>query len=333
MLRILLTLAALLLNTLAFAADHPASRIEEDLQEARRSVSFDLSDLEPGQFRRVDYASDVIWVYRRTAEDLEYLRAGQHEHLANPESHGFREVIEDLYWSSTSETLVRLLLVTQPRLEKSAFRSEQDEFLVVRASGPLGCALNMMPADLRPMPAAPFMDVCNGTWFDVAGRVLKSDWTPPRSRSAALAGGNLMIPPHHYTGPTRLVIGLAPSETLPDIDRAALRERVYARLNAQDRLAAAAGFNDIEQVRQALRDGVPAQPALNRWPCPRDPLDAAIVGGSLEIIELLLERDARPTANAFEILELVPRPAVKALLQKYEIKGRACMIALEDATE
>jgi len=140
MLRILLTLAALLLNTLAFAADHhPASRIEKDLQEARRSVSVDLSELEPGQFRRVDYASDVIWVYRRTAEDLEYLRAGQHEHLANPDSAGFRKVIEDQHWSSTSETLVRLLLVTQPRMEKSAFRSEKDEFLVVRASGPLGC--------------------------------------------------------------------------------------------------------------------------------------------------------------------------------------------------
>lgn len=316
-----------LLSTLAPAADYPSSRIAAELEKARTPVIVDLSDVAPGQLRAVEYVGDTVWIYRRTTADLEYLHAVQHAHLANPTSARFLEVIEDLYSSSSAEPSVRLLLVTQPQIEKTPFRSANADFLVINASGPLGCALKIMPADLRPIPAAPFLDVCAGTWFDVAGRVLKSDWTPPPSRTKALAGGNLLIPPHHFTAPTRLVIGLAPSETIPEIDTAALRSRVYARLSRGDRLAYAAAYNDIEEVRRELRNGVPAQPALNTWPCPSDPLDGAIVGGSIEIIELLLKRGARPTTNSFEAVELVQRPAVKALLKQYEIKPRTCASA------
>lgn len=252
-----------LLSTLAPAADYPSSRIAADLEKAHTPVIVDLSDLGPGGLRAVEYVGDTIWIYRRTKADLEYLRSAQHAHLANPTSAGFLEVIGDLYWSSTAEPLVRLLMVTQPQIEKTPFRSANENFLVVRSSGPLGCALKKMPPGLRPMPAAPFLDVCAGTWFDVAGRVLKSDWTPPRSRTKVLAGGNLLIPPHHFTTPSRLVIGLAPSETIPEIDTAALRSRVYARLSRGDRLSSAAAYNDIEEVRRGLGNGVPAQPALN----------------------------------------------------------------------
>ena len=324
----MLTIAILwicsLLSTLAAAADYPSSRIAADLEKARTPEIVDLSDLAPGDLRTVEYASEPIWIYRRTEADLEYLRAAQHEHLANPTSAGFLEVIEDQYSSSTSEPIVRLLMVSQPQIEKTPFRSANENFLVVRQLGPLGCALKHMPQDLRPMPAAPFLDVCAGTWFDVAGRVLKSDWTPPPSRAESLAGGNLLIPPHHFTSPTRLVIGPAPSETTPEIDTAALRSRVYARLSPEDRLSYAAAYNDIEEVRHGLRNGVPAQPALNTWPCPSDPLDGAIIGGSIEIIQLLLERRARPTTNSFEVVELVQRPAVEALLKQYAVKPRTC---------
>jgi ubiquinol-cytochrome c reductase iron-sulfur subunit len=333
----MLTIAILwicsLLSTLAAAADYPSSRIAADLEKARTPVIVDLSDLAPGGLRAVEYASDEVWIYRRTKADIEYLRAAQHAHLANPNSAGFLEVIEDQYWSSTAEPLVRLLMVTQPQIEKTPFRSANENFLVIRSSGPLGCALKKMPADLRPMPAAPFLDVCAGTWFDVAGRVLKSDWTPPPSRTKALAGGNLLIPPHHFRAPTRLVIGLAPSETIPEIDSVALRSRVYARLSPEDRLSHAAAYNDIEEIRRGLRNGVPAQPALNTWPCPSDPLDGAIVGGSMEIIELMLERGARPTTNSFEVVELVQRPAVEALLKEYEIKPRTCVSALGEVLD
>lgn len=214
-----------LLNASALAADHPSSQIEKDLQDARRTISLDLSDLEPGEVRSVDYASDRVWIYRRTEADLAYLRAAQDEHLANPGNTGFLDVIEDQYSWSTSELWTRLLLVTQPRLEKTPFRSANENFLVIRPSGPLGCTLNKMPPDLRPIPAAPFMDVCTGSWFDVAGRMLKGDWRPPSGRSAALAGANLMIPPHHYTEPTRLVIGLALGER-PDRFQEACRSSV-----------------------------------------------------------------------------------------------------------
>lgn len=308
----------------AAAADYPSSRIAADLEKARTPVIVDLSDLAPGGLRAVEYASEPIWIYRRTKGDIEYLRAAKHAHLANPTSAAFLEVIEDQYWSSTAEPLARLLMVTQPQIEKTPFRSANKNFLVIRSSGPLGCALKKMPADLRPMPAVPFLDVCAGTWFDVAGRVLKSDWTPPPSRTKALAGGNLLIPPHHFSAPTRLVIGLGASETIPEIDSVELRSRVYARLSPEDRLSYAAAYNDIEEVRRGLRNGVPPQPALDTWPCPYDPLDGAIVGGSMEIIELLLERGARPTKNSFEVVELVQRPAVEALLKQYAVKPRTC---------
>jgi len=211
------------------AAGFPQSVIDAQLRQARTPVVVDLSGIAPGQAKELHYLGRTVLVYRRTPADLAYLRAGRTEVLANPSGAGFRAVIEDQYLSSVDIARVRLLLVTQPTVEKRRFRSLDDRFLVVSGFSPAGCALRLMPESARPFPAAPFMGLCSGMWFDVAGRVLKNHWRVPPMRSKALSGGGLLIPPHHYKGRNELVIGVPPQATIPRVDTAALQAAVYAR--------------------------------------------------------------------------------------------------------
>ncbi|MDH5206870.1 MAG: hypothetical protein OEW36_14535 [Hylemonella sp.] len=296
----------------ARAADYPASRIAHELAQARQAVQVDLTELKAGELKVVDYVGRPVWIYRRTKDDLAYLRAGQQEHLANPGREGYLRAIEDQYLGAVDEVWTRLLLLAQPNVEREKFRSLTADYLVVLGQGPLGCLLRPAPADRRPFPWAPFFDLCAGTWFDVAGRLLKSDWKEPQARARALRTANLLIPPHHFRTATTLVIGLRPEDSVPDLDVKGLRTRVYARLDPALRLVYAVKFNDIEEVRRLL-----ASMAAMPQPMPRpNPLDAAIIGGSAKLIDLLLDHGFRPTKSTYEITTITDRPDVREHLRR-----------------
>lgn len=298
------------------ADNYPTGRINAQLENARQPVEVDLADLKPGEHREALYLGRPVWIYRRTSEDLQYLESRKQDHLANPESTELIYVIEDQYSSSLGEPWARILMASQLQFEQEMYRSENKEYLVVMANSPLGCTIKQVAVAQRPQPAVPFLEVCAGTWFDVAGRLLKSNWVPPAARAKALAGANLLIPPHYFMSPTQLVIGLKPSQTIPQIDLAAIRATVYARLNPAKRLAYAAIFNDIGEVRRQLQ-------AMDQNPAATvgsDVLDSAIYGGSMELIELLIKHGARPTDNSREIAKFQERPEVISILGKFEDK-------------
>lgn len=69
----------------ALADDFPASYIRAQLLKANNRVDVDLAALAPGKPVKVDYVDAPVWIYRRTAEDLEYLRGGPTTQLADPE--------------------------------------------------------------------------------------------------------------------------------------------------------------------------------------------------------------------------------------------------------
>jgi ankyrin repeat protein len=99
-------------------------------------------------------------------------------------------------------------------------------------------------------------------------------------------------------------IASIPEEYFPD----------YSNLSPTERLIEAAKFNDMDQAEKALKDG--AQADYFVWG-KGSPLDAAIIGSDMEVIELLFEKGAKETPNSKNAAEFMNRRKVLELLEKY----------------
>lgn len=152
----------------------------ERAKAAGAPVEVDLSGLQPGEMKTVEWRGKPVWIVRRTPEMLEALKKNE-ALLADP-------------GSSRAE---------QPEYVKGAGRAIKDEYLVcVGLCTHLGCSPS---AKFKPgaesgigedWPGG-FLCPCHGSRFDLAGRVFKSMPAPD----------NLPIPPHTYVSDTRLIIG------------------------------------------------------------------------------------------------------------------------------
>lgn len=299
----------------ASADTYPESYISDQLKKAKTPITVDLSHMEPGEVTYIEYVDQPIWIYRRSAADIAYLRGRATKRLADPHSKYWRSSIKSSHRSSSSSVWTRLLLLSQQKVERSQYRSLKEEFLVVGGWAPRsGCALLHAQAGRRPAPWAPFLDVCSGSWFDVAGRALKEEASMPSSRRQA-ANFNLFLPPHHYISDLRLVIGLQPSEVIPDLDPSTIRN--YIGLSPTEKLIAAAGHNDLEGVKSALQEGGRADFFMSGQ---GSPFDAAIIGANMEILELLVAHGARPTPNSRRAAKFVKRERVLELINDLERK-------------
>ena len=298
----------------ALADDFPASYIRAQLLKANNRVDVDLAALAAGKPVKVDYVDAPVWIYRRTAEDLEYLRGGPTTQLADPEGKNWAESIAASNQTSASSAWTRLFTFGQPPIEKTRYRSLQDEYLVIAAWSPhSGCSLQFQEPDRRQEKQALFLDPCRGARFDAAGRVLKGELYTPPGLPKETTRYNLFVPPHYFVSNSRLTIGLPAGASLPEFDAATLRN--YQGMDHNDRLAAAAAYNDIAEVRKALKAGANASAYV---PGKRNPFDAAIVGGSMEIIQLLVANGARPTPNSRNAATFVKRQEVLELIDRLE---------------
>lgn len=143
-------------------------------------VTVDIDKLEPGQRLIVMWRGKPVWILRRTPESLETL-AAMESLLQDPAS-------------SDSE---------QPQSSRNAQRSIRPEiFVAVGVCTHLGCSPvfrpELAPADLGPDWKGGFFCPCHGSKFDLAGRVYKGVPAPV----------NLEVPPYHFVGDHRIVIGL-----------------------------------------------------------------------------------------------------------------------------
>ncbi len=298
----------------ATADDFPDGYIRAKLQKAKTTVEVNLADIAPGRPFKVDYVDVPIWIYHRTPEDMEYLRKGQTTQLADPQSKHWAESISANTQTSASIPWATLFSFSQPSMEKKRFRSLKDEYLVIAAWSPHGgCALTFMEPDRRPEKAALFLDPCRGAWFDAAGRVLKGETYAPPGQPKPPTRYNLFVPPHYALSNSSLAIALAPAAALSNPGPADLRS--YHGLTNDERPATAAASNDIAEVRRALKDGANARYYI---PGKLNPFDGAILGGSMEIIELLVANGARPTPNSRNAATFVKRQQVLDLLDRLE---------------
>ncbi len=154
----------------------------EKAKAAGAAVQVDISTLQPGEKRVVEWRGKPVWIMRRTPEQLATLSKHDAE-LADPNS-------------------ARTAYPT-PDYAKNEHRSIKPDVLVaVGICTHLGCS----PGDKFATGAQPslpddwpggFLCACHGSTFDLAGRVFKNKPAPD----------NLEVPPHVYLSDTTILVG------------------------------------------------------------------------------------------------------------------------------
>jgi ubiquinol-cytochrome c reductase iron-sulfur subunit len=142
-------------------------------------VEADISTLQPGELRVFEWRGKPVWVFRRSKEMLQSLKAVVPS-LTDPES-------------KHSE---------QPKYAKNEFRSEKPEIMVLEGvCTHLGCSPQLKPAEDKAEMGADwvggFYCPCHGSKFDLAGRVFRG----------APAPTNLKVPPYTFVSDGQLLIG------------------------------------------------------------------------------------------------------------------------------
>lgn len=143
----------------------------------------DVGPIKPGELQTVEWRGKPVWVLRRTTDMLTTLRI--HDNfLSDPHSSRRRQ---------------------QPDDARNDLRSVRPDIAVLVAiCTHLGCVPSFRPepgaADIGASWPGGFYCPCHGSKFDLAGRVFKNVPAP----------SNLEVPPHHYTGESKLLIGEGP---------------------------------------------------------------------------------------------------------------------------
>jgi len=151
----------------------------ERAKAAGAPVEVDISRMEPGELKVVEWRGKPVWVIRRTKEMVDSLKA-----VANR--------LTDA-GSGASE---------QPEYARNEHRARKPEFMVMEGvCTHLGCSPQMKTGEARAEMGADwiggFYCPCHGSKFDYAGRVFKG----------APAPLNLPVPPHAYLSDTTILIG------------------------------------------------------------------------------------------------------------------------------
>lgn len=143
------------------------------------SVEVDISGIQPGEVKVVEWRGQPVWVMRRTPEMLEQLEST--DGLADPQSRAAQ----------------------QPPYATNPYRSIKPEVLVaVGICTHLGCSPVMLGQG-TPNPSVGrdwkggFFCPCHGSTFDFAGRVFANKPAPT----------NLVVPPHRYLSEQMLLVG------------------------------------------------------------------------------------------------------------------------------
>ncbi|MDR2129066.1 MAG: ubiquinol-cytochrome c reductase iron-sulfur subunit [Burkholderiaceae bacterium] len=154
----------------------------EKAKAAGAAVEVDISGIQPGEMKTVEWRGKPVWILRRTPEMLASLKQVEGE-LADPNS---------------DRTALPI-----PTYAKNAWRSIKDEFLVVIGiCTHLGCSpVEKFKAGAQPsLPdnwQGGFFCPCHGSTFDLAGRVFKNKPAPD----------NLEVPAYTYLSDSKLLIG------------------------------------------------------------------------------------------------------------------------------
>jgi ubiquinol-cytochrome c reductase iron-sulfur subunit len=151
----------------------------ERAKAAGAPVEVDISKMEPGEMKIVEWRGKPVWIIRRTQEMLDSLKAAT-ARLTDPSS-------------GASD---------QPEYAKNDVRSRKPDYMVMEGvCTHLGCSPQLKGIDAKAEMGSDwvggFYCPCHGSKFDFAGRVFKG----------APAPLNLPVPPYAYLSETTILIG------------------------------------------------------------------------------------------------------------------------------
>ena len=151
----------------------------ERAKAAGAPVEVDISKMEPGEMKIVEWRGKPVWIIRRTKEMLDSLKAAT-ARLTDPSS-------------GASD---------QPEYAKNDVRSRKPDYMVMEGvCTHLGCSPQLKGTDAKAEMGSDwvggFYCPCHGSKFDFAGRVFKG----------APAPLNLPVPPYAYLSETTILIG------------------------------------------------------------------------------------------------------------------------------
>ena len=155
----------------------------ERAKAAGAPVEMDITGMQPGEMRTIEWRGKPVWIVRRTPEQVANLTKND-GNLADPNS---QRSPGDL----------------TPEYARNEARSIKPEYLVVVGiCSHLGCSPSAK-FDMGAQPSLPsdwqggFLCPCHGSTFDLAGRVFKNKPAPD----------NLEVPPHMYLSDSKILIG------------------------------------------------------------------------------------------------------------------------------
>ena len=142
-------------------------------------VEADISGLQPGELRIMEWRGKPVWILRRTKEMLDGIKRSA-VNVSDPNSD----------------------VPLQPAYAKNEFRSIKQEVVVLEGvCSHLGCSPQFKSAESKaemgPDWNGGFYCPCHGSKFDLAGRVYKGVPAPV----------NLTVPPYAFLSETKILIG------------------------------------------------------------------------------------------------------------------------------
>ena len=157
----------------------------EKAKAAGAPVEADLSDVQPGGMKVVEWRGKPVWILKRTPEMMASL-AQTEKQLADPNSE-------------------KIFQLDMPEYAKNQARSRKDHpevLVVVGICSHLGCSPTSRFAS-GAQPNLPddwkggFLCPCHGSTFDLAGRVYQNKPAPT----------NLDVPPYKFVSDNKIIIG------------------------------------------------------------------------------------------------------------------------------
>ena len=157
----------------------------ERAKAAGAPVEVDISTLNPGEMRTVEWRGKPVWILKRTPEMMASL-ASTEDKVADPKS--LKPYTMELPDYCDKQSRSR--------------KEHADVLIAVGICSHLGCSpSSKFQAGAQPsLPddwAGGFLCPCHGSTFDLAGRVFKNKPAPQ----------NLDVPRHMYLSDTKIVIG------------------------------------------------------------------------------------------------------------------------------
>ena len=151
----------------------------ERAKAAGAPVEVDISKLEPGEMKIVEWRGKPVWIVNRTKEMLEGITKSDAK-VSDPKS---------------NEPL-------QPEYAKNEYRSIKPEIAVIEGvCSHLGCSPQFKSVEAKGEMGMEwnggFFCPCHGSKFDFAGRVFAGSPAPV----------NLKVPPYKFVGDGKVIIG------------------------------------------------------------------------------------------------------------------------------